>query len=260
MNLKTFFLTVIFSVYTLSGWGQTEYLTETMTATLDAKGVLTISTTADAEAMPDLWQLNMWADDILAIIIEDKVTTIGSNAFNYCHNLTSVTISNSVTKIGERAFYECNKLPSITIPASVTEIGQNAFVSEMLSEVTVAWMTPLSVPELIFGEYPPSKLHVPLDTKALYEADPVWGRFKTIDEYDLTGNENIHTPTLKAYASNGILSISGLQPNKPLYVFNLSGQLVYKGVAKAEKEFVPLAARGIYIVVAGEQTVKVITN
>ena len=56
-----------------------------------------------------------------------RVTTIGSNAFEWCTGLTSVTIPNSVTTIGFYAFCGCSGLTSITIPNSVTDIGFYAF-------------------------------------------------------------------------------------------------------------------------------------
>ena len=56
-----------------------------------------------------------------------SVTSIGSEAFEDCTDLTSVTIPNSVTSIGGSAFYNCTGLTSVTIPNSVTTIGSNAF-------------------------------------------------------------------------------------------------------------------------------------
>lgn len=80
--------------------------------------------------------------------IPNTVTTIYSNAFNNCDNLTSVTISNNVTSVGgfsgcdklktvtlgnnvslieSNAFYNCTYLEEIIIPKSVIEIGNSAF-------------------------------------------------------------------------------------------------------------------------------------
>mgnify|MGYP002515977924 CR=1 FL=1 len=56
-----------------------------------------------------------------------RVTSIGYQAFMFCHDLTSVTIGNSVTSIGGSAFYGGYLTSSVTIPNSVTSIGYRAF-------------------------------------------------------------------------------------------------------------------------------------
>ena len=91
-------------------------------------GVLTISGTGDMtdydyEGAP--WYPHR--DGINTVIIGDGVTTIGSDAFFGCGNLTTVTIPDSVTEIGDYAFAECCSLNAIKIPDSVTSIGNNAF-------------------------------------------------------------------------------------------------------------------------------------
>lgn len=61
------------------------------------------------------------------IIIPNSVTIIGSGAFFDCQALQTINIPNSVTSIGDMAFYECSALKSVTIPNSVTSIGVAAF-------------------------------------------------------------------------------------------------------------------------------------
>ena len=65
------------------------------------------------------------------VIIPNTFTTIGSNAFNGCSNLTSVTIGSGITTIGQSAFYNCSGLISITIEATTPPrlVDDNAFNS-----------------------------------------------------------------------------------------------------------------------------------
>ena len=277
-------------------------LTSTMKAVLDIKGVLTISTIRDAEAMPDfqmdqtIWKVySPWYDyskTILGVVIENKVTTIGNYAFLGCNNLTSVIIPNTVTIIGKWAFYYsaltsvaipysatiigdmafrgCNNLTSVTIPKSVLNLGWNIF-QEMtnLKDIKVEWERPLSLyPHVGIAQYNGDPfgglntssvtLHVPTGTKSLYQAATSWKDFGTIVEYTPVNSEHIEVSTLKAYASNCILTISGLQAGESVSIYSVAGQLVYKGIAKSASEQIPLNVSGIYIVAAGNQTIKVI--
>lgn len=76
--------------------------------------------------------------NIKTIDIPDRVTSIGTNAFYACHELTSVTIGNGVTSIGSDAFGKCTSLESIVIPDNVTSIGRYAFTDcYSLKNVTI---------------------------------------------------------------------------------------------------------------------------
>ena len=78
-----------------------------------------------------------FGENVTAVIIEDGITSIGSNVFSSYTNLESVTIPDSVTSIGERAFSSCKKLQSITIPEGVTSIGASAFYNSGLQNITI---------------------------------------------------------------------------------------------------------------------------
>ena len=67
------------------------------------------------------------AGSIKNVVIKSGATSIGNNAFNQEHSLTSVSIPDTVTRIGTSAFYYCDALTSLTIPSGVTEIGARAF-------------------------------------------------------------------------------------------------------------------------------------
>lgn len=66
------------------------------------------------------------------------VTTIGSNAFYKCTDLSSVTIPNSVRHIDKYAFYGCSSLESVILGNSVEIIDNNAFYEcKSLSSINI---------------------------------------------------------------------------------------------------------------------------
>ena len=74
---------------------------------------------------------NAFRTSIETVIIEDGVTTIGSNAFRDCTGLTSITISNSVTTIGDDAFGQNSWLRTVInhsyTPQVLSSDGRNVF-------------------------------------------------------------------------------------------------------------------------------------
>lgn len=58
-------------------------------------------------------------------INNDRVTTVGAGAFNYCSSLTTVNLP-SVTNIEKSAFVSCTNLTTINLPV-VTKIGISTF-------------------------------------------------------------------------------------------------------------------------------------
>jgi hypothetical protein len=72
-----------------------------------------------------------------------------------------------------------------------------------------------------------------------------------------TGNDNPQEKDLKAWMQNDRLHVSGLTAGKPWHVYNFSGSLIYQDMAGDEEENIALSVRGLYVVVSGSQTVKV---
>lgn len=62
-------------------------------------------------------------NNITDVIIHDKVTAIGGNAFYGCSSITDIVIPNSVTTIGDGAFYKCSSLKSVKISDNVKYLG-----------------------------------------------------------------------------------------------------------------------------------------
>ncbi len=94
----------------------------------DETGTLTISGTGEMRNLNYYYgTFAACRESIKEIVIEDGVTTIGSEAFSHCYYLTSVIIPDSVISIGDQSFNSCFYLTDITIPDSVTSIGYSAF-------------------------------------------------------------------------------------------------------------------------------------
>ena len=103
----------------------------------ETTGTLTIKGSGDMADYEIVYHIGRWSyntpwynyrSNILKVIIEDGITSIGRDAFANCSSLTSITIPNSVTFIGDNAFSGCSGLTSITIPNSVTCIGLCTFL------------------------------------------------------------------------------------------------------------------------------------
>ncbi len=89
---------------------------------------------------------------LTAITIPDGVTSIGSSAFNGCSALSSVVLPKNLISIGESAFNGNSSLTSITLPSTVNSIGASAFSSSSSLSVTVLGETPASLGSNTFHE------------------------------------------------------------------------------------------------------------
>ena len=115
---------------------------DNLTWTLDSEGTLTISGEGEMANYFDSYDNRIpwrnYGEQVITIILENGVTSIGDSAFSDCSSLTSVTIPDSVTSIGSHAFSYCSSLTSVTIPDSVTSIGDSAFYDcKALKEVHI---------------------------------------------------------------------------------------------------------------------------
>ncbi len=104
--------------------------TEELEWTLSDDGVLTISGTGKMKTHP--WASR--AGEITEVIIEEGVTSICSDAFSYCANLTTVRLPLSLTDIGEGAFPD-----SCT---SLTDVYYNGLQIDWDGGFVLPWGTP----------------------------------------------------------------------------------------------------------------------
>ncbi len=98
-----------------------------VTYSLTSDGLLTISgegamTSFHSALMPP------WAGyNVTKVLINEGVTTVGTQAFKYNHSLTEVKLPKTLTKIDSRAFAGCSSINLMNLPASLTTIGTASF-------------------------------------------------------------------------------------------------------------------------------------
>ena len=124
---------------------------ENLTWTLSEDLILTISGEGEMEHFN--WGSQPWADyssEIVEIIIEAGVESIGSNAFCTFGSLTAIELPETLKTIGEYAFGGCTLLPEIDLPDSLTDIGIDAFCScSSLTDIVI----PDSTTTIAYGAF-----------------------------------------------------------------------------------------------------------
>lgn len=83
-------------------------------------GAIYISGKTDAE-----WYT--YKDQILDVVVEDGVTSVGEFAFSGLDAIETVSLPESVNSIGEGAFFKCISLESVELPSHLDALEQDAF-------------------------------------------------------------------------------------------------------------------------------------
>ena len=106
--------------------------TDTVTYTLNERGVLTISGSGRMADYKDYGDNNRppWIDRtdmIRSVVVEEGVTRIGNSAFSGAWKLREVSLPDSLTEIGDDAFRSCSGITGVTFPRNLQSIGNYAF-------------------------------------------------------------------------------------------------------------------------------------
>jgi len=113
---------------------------DNLTWTLD-DGVFTISGSGrmyDYDGMNPAPWYELERENIREVVVMPGVTSIGSQAFADCSNLTTVTLPEGLTEISWLAFLDCTSLTDVVLPNSLDYIGGRAFESCVsLTSVTI---------------------------------------------------------------------------------------------------------------------------
>ena len=104
-----------------------------------ATGTITISGTGE---MPDFdggtrpWdEFKEW--DLKSIVINEGVTSVGNQAFEFIPRVTSISLPSTLKSIGNGAFSGAVSLTALTIPTGVEKIGDVAFSEAGISSVRI---------------------------------------------------------------------------------------------------------------------------
>ena len=193
-----------------------------------------------------------------SVTIGNGVTKIGSYAFSDCTGLTDVEIPNSVTSIEKRTFYNCFRLTNLTIGNSVKSIGERALYNcDKLRSIYFLGETPPTVEgyyNFIESQYIDMTLYVPLGSLSAYQTADVWKNFWDIQEFDVTGIDDVNTNDIAiAVTANGI-ALSDAD-GKVVAIYSANGALVEKIETYTGEEIV--LDKGVYVVCVGNKTIKV---
>lgn len=155
-------------------------------------------------------------------VMPKTVKTIDDQAFCNRKGLTSITLSPALTTIGTQTFYGCSQLTELRFPASMLEIGIRA-MREMtaLNRVFCYAKTPPNIYNTTFGTATNESviLYVPQRAVEEYRNNGYWGRFKNI----LPIEERVDIPDVAVFAGTRTdlqVDLNVAEPVKSL-TFNL---------------------------------------
>ena len=80
----------------------------------------------------DIWYLPYWSEQqtkFTKVVVGEGITSLGTNAFCECANITDVELPSTLNKMWMNAFALCSSLTQITIPSGLTSIDVSAFAN-----------------------------------------------------------------------------------------------------------------------------------
>lgn len=96
---------------------------------------LSLAATAESDFTWDGTTITKYNGSATSVVIPDRATAIGDNAFAENTTLESVTMSVNLQTIEYSAFYDCTSLREVHLPDGLEIIGLSAFGSTALTEI-----------------------------------------------------------------------------------------------------------------------------
>ena len=206
---------------------------------------------------------------LVTLSLPTTLSEIGEQAFYNCSSLKSIVLPSAITTIAPFTFHNCTSLKSVTLGEKMESLCYNAFTNTNLDTITSYAV----VPPLVYGvdglyeiegtDTVPAQqydlftvesqvciLRVYKESIAAYKANEAWGKFVNIMPISATGNAPSNNQLDNMFAVDGQLYLDGVGAYK---VYDTTGQLIYEG-----SNPVLNLSKGIYIIVAGDQTKKIV--
>ena len=204
------------------------------------------------------------------INLPDNMTYLPEASFLMCGSLTNVNfLPASLKTIGYGAFEQCSGIDSVIINHNIDTIHSKAFYYtarySYIHKIKVDRRTPpVVVDDKGVGEefldlfpsasYGYGTLYVPVGCVDVFRNTQPWSRFKNIVEDSTLGIEGVTVSNdFSVTTADGSISITGKESTE-VDIYNIAGMKVWSGKVPA---IVTSLQPGIYIVRAGENTVKV---
>lgn len=171
----------------------------------------------------------------------------------------------ALESIGKRAYSAAaaasSAITTAKLPANLKTITTEAFRNQKkLTSVTCLAAVPPTLGKDAFfptdGAYN-ATLTVPVGSKAAYEANEEWKKFKEIVESDGSSVKEFEVANLKVWTAGDAVCVAGAEEGTVVNVYDISGAPVASATVSAGSATLPLSAKGLYIVKAGEATAKV---
>lgn len=211
-----------------------------------------------------------------------NLKTIPLTCFTWCTALEELTLPEGVETLGQQSLVFCTSLRKLTLPSTLTHIGENAILGDYNFTYTAGFDIPLveinakmtTIPTMdaialaLSGYYwTVCELKVPIGTKSLYEADKhgepgaEWwgfGMIQNITESDFTASvKNTSETAIKVFShEKGKITVAGVEIGTNVSIYNANGILFKTQKMTSTKDVINLNQSGLYILVAGNNSVK----
>lgn len=184
--------------------------------------------------------------DIVKLVLNSNLQSIGENAFDSCLNLSEIVMNESLETIQSQAFFFCENLQSVILPDSLVSIGDAAFrncvaLKEVffgngiinietrafyscisLEKVVVKSTTPPILGRAVFGgQSSLQKIYVPAALIDTYKAASGWLEVSDyITAVLITFETNGAEPIAPLFIDYGSQLVLPADPIKEFFIFN----------------------------------------